>query len=185
MNGAPHDCTWLTRDNNGACFGGLNGAPWSLLRWLSDHYGPIFSGGEQEFHRAIIDNTLNGFANIVDLISVPIDTLLAQWAAMLYVDNRQLADGTIVVAADPLLTMPTWNLFSVFEGITINGASAHTLDPRLRGFQDFSENLNVRAASSGYYLVSGMGRPATAIRARGTSDGVLPSFMQYWVARLQ
>ena len=35
-----------------------------MLRWLSDHYGPNFAGGEQEFQQALIDNNLAGFENI-------------------------------------------------------------------------------------------------------------------------
>jgi len=61
----------------------------------------------------------------------------------------------------------------------------HLLEPVVRGFQDFTARFNVRAASTGYFLVSGTGRPATAIRARDVSDGVLPNVMQYWVVRLQ
>jgi len=190
VTGAPHDCTWLDRANKGVCVRAVeHGVTWSLLRWLSDHYGPNFAGGEQGFHRAIIDNTLSGFANLAGLVGVPIETLLAQWAAMLYVDNRVLVDGTVVVTADPKLTMPSWNLFSVFEGIVfiVDGMNfqVHLLEPVVRGFQDFTASFDVRAASTGYFLVSGTNRPATAIRARGGSDGVLPSVMQYWVVRLQ
>ena len=190
VTGAPHDCTWLDRANKGVCVRAVeHGVTWSLLRWLSDHYGSDFAGGEQGFHRAIIDNTLSGFVNLEDLVGVPIDTLLAQCAAMLYVDNRVLVDGTVVVAADPKLTMPSWNLFDVFERIVfiIDGmdVQVHLLEPVVRGFQDFTASFDVRAASTGYFLVSSNGRPATAIRARGVSDGVLPSVMQYWVVRLQ
>ena len=190
VTGAPHDCTWLDRANKGVCVRAVeHGVTWSLLRWLSDHYGSGFPGGEQGFHRAIIDNTLTGFANLEDLVGVPIETLLAQWAAMLYVDNRVLVDGTVVVAADPKLTMPSWNLFDVFERIVfiIDGmdVQVHLLEPVVRGFQDFTASFDVRAASTAYFLVSGTGRPATAIRARGVSDGVLSSVMQYWVVRLQ
>ncbi|MCZ6445755.1 MAG: IPT/TIG domain-containing protein, partial [Planctomycetota bacterium] len=190
VNGAPHDCTWLDIDNKGVCARDIeHGVSWAFLRWLSDHYGSSFAGGEQEFHRAIIDNTVSGFANLAGLVGVPIETLLAQWAAMLYVDDRVLVDGTVVVPVDPKLTMTSWNLFSVFEGIVFNIGGmmfqVHLLEPAVRGFQDFTESFNVRAASTGYFLVSGTGRPATAIRARGVSDGVLPSAMQYWVVRLQ
>lgn len=190
LTGAPHDCTWLGKADKGVCANDVvHGVPWSLLRWLSDHYGSSFAGGEQEFHQAIIDNTVSGFANLAGLVGVPIETLLAQWAAMLYVDDRVLVDGTPVVTADPKLTMPSWNLFSVFEGIVfiIDGVEVqiHLLEPVVRGFQDFTASFNVRAASTAYFLVSSTGRPATAIRARGVSDGVLPSVMQYWVVRLQ
>ena len=192
MTGAPHDCAWLSNADKGVCVSGLvHGVPWSLLRWLSDHYGSGFAGGEKEFHRAIIDNTVSGFANLAGLVGVPIETLLAQWAAMLYVDDRRLVDGTVVdmTTVDPKLKMLSWNLFSIFEGIVfiVDGVEVqvHLLEPVVSGFQDFAESFDVRAASTGYFLVSGIGRPATAIRARGVSDAVLSSVTQYWVVRLQ
>lgn len=192
VTGAPHDCTWLDKAGKGVCANSVvHGVPWSLLRWLSDHYGSSFAGGEKEFHRAIIDNTVSGFANLAGLVGVPIETLLAQWAAMLYVDDRVLVDGTVVDmnTVDPKLKMLSWNLFSVFEGIVFiidnMEVQIHLLEPVVRGFQDFTESFNVRAASTAYFLVSSTGRPATAIRARGVSEGVLPSVMQYWVVRLQ
>lgn len=185
IDGAPEECTWLARVEDMPClFTLVNGVPWSLLRWLSDHYGPSFAGGEQEFHRTLIDNNLAGFENIEALVGVPIDTLLAQWAAMLYIDNRILDDGTAVVA-DPILTMPSWNLFDIFENTVLGGVNVHTLEPQTRGFNDFSTNVNVRAASTAYFVMSGNGRSATALEATDLSGQTLPANMQIWVVRMK
>jgi hypothetical protein len=183
--GAPEECTWLARvDDNPCIFTLVNGVPWSLFRWLSDHYGPGFVGGEAGFHQALIDNDLAGFENIETLVGVPIETLMAQWAAMLYIDNRILDDGTAVVA-DPILTMPSWDLFDIFENTVLDGINVHTLEPRNGGFNDYSADVNVRAASTAYFIVSGDGRSATALGATDQSGMTLPQQMQLWVVRMK
>ena len=103
---------------------------------------------------------------------------------MLYVDDRQLSDGTIV-QADPAMTMSSWNLFSVFDSTAVWEGMAHTLVPRERSFADFSDDVNVRAASTAYFIVAGDTRAATAIRARDPSDLALPSHMQVWIVRMK
>jgi hypothetical protein len=184
LPGAPEDCTWLDRVDNHAClFSVVNGPPWSFLRWISDHFGPGFAGGEQELQRALIDNTLAGFANIEDVVGQSIDTLLAQWAAMLYLDDRIL-DGAPLVT-DSMLTMRSWDMFDVFDGTLVNNSDVHRLAPSSRSFSDFTAVVNVRAASSAYFIVSGEGRPATAIRARDEDDDVLPQHMQVWLVRMK
>ena len=59
------------------------------------------------------------------------------------------------------------------------------LVPTVLLFEDFTRALKVRAASTGYFRISGTTRPATAVRARDLADLALPSTMQYWVVRLQ
>ena len=192
LAGAPEDCSWLAKDVGHVCLGDLVYSPsWSLLRWLSDRFGSTFPGGEQGLQRALIDNTSAGFGNIEGVLedglgiqSVSMDTLLAQWAAMLYLDDRRLNDGT-VVQVDPALTMSSWNLFSVFENTMVWDAMTHTLVPRQRSFAAFSDEVNVRGASSAYFIVSGNAHGATAIRARDASDQKLPPHMRFWVVRMK
>ncbi len=177
--GAPEECSWIARKpaNPGPCLGGRDvyGTPWSLLRWVADQYGPTFPGGEKGLHRAIIDDAGVGYANITDVVGVPINTLLARWAAALYADDR-------VPGLDPALTLPSWNLFDIFDE---NLVEAARLVPRSRGFSNFSDAFNVRAGSAAYFRLSGDVRPATAVRVRNGSDGGLPAIMQVFVVRLR
>lgn len=168
---------WITRQaNDGPClFRAVYGVPWLFLRWLSDQYAPTFPGGEQGLQRAIINSSAVGYANITMVIGVPIKTLLARWAAMLYVDDR-------IQGAQSALTMASWNLFNVFDE---NLVPAALLTPRSRGFSSFTESLSVRATSSGYFRVSGTSHPATAVRIRSPSDAQLASIMQVFVVRLR
>jgi hypothetical protein len=184
VNDAPEQCTWLDSnavsdggDPDRPCLGGrqVYGVPWSFLRWLNDHFAANFAGGEQDLQRAIVSGTSSGFANISSVIGEPMSMLLAQWAAALYVDDR-------VGGAAARLTMPSWNLFDIYE---VALASGLRLVPTALSFADFTETFRVRGGSTGYFRISGTTRPATAVRARDLADGSLPSSMQIWVVRLQ
>ena len=175
---APEGCTWLDSPsgaNAGTCSNrGLlvYGVTWSFLRWLSDHYGPDFAGGESEMHKTWIDSPLGGFASIEALVGEPIEELLAHWAASLYLDDR-------VAGLDPLLTLPSYNLLNIESNVVPEAR----LTPRVRTFADFQQSVQVRAGSSAYFLVSGANRPATAIRMRSSTGGFLDPSVQVWVVR--
>ena len=172
VSNAPQQCTWLDEnavtdgsDPDRPCMGGrqVYGVPWSFLRWLSDHFAVNFAGGEQDLQRAIVSGSTSGYDNISAVIGEPISTLLAQWAAALYVDDR-------VPGAALRLTMPSWNLFDIYE---VGLAPALSLVPTAVSFADFTETFKVRGASTGYFRISGATRPATAVRARDLADGSL------------
>jgi hypothetical protein len=176
---APEGCTWLdgpSGSNAGLCAQrGLlvYGVTWSFLRWLSDHYGPGFPGGESAMHRAWIDGPLSGFASLEALVGEPIEDLLARWAASLYLDDRGVA------GLDPLLTFPSYDLGDVEANVVPEAR----LTPHVRSFADFQQNVQVRAGSSAYFLVSGANRPSTAIRMRSATGGFLDPSVQVWVVR--
>lgn len=183
---APEQCGWLSADHPGPCLGGraMYGVTWSFLRWLSDHFGPTFPGGEQGLHRAMVTDNRTGFATISGLVGRPIDELLAQWAAMLYVDNR-------IPEVDPKLHMPSWNFYGPNTSNQPNGGfwsnliQQAQLRPREAGFgQSWQYNISVRAASTGYFRVSGSNRQPTAISVTGDA-GPLPDHMRVWIVRLQ
>jgi hypothetical protein len=109
------------------------------------------------------------------VVGVPIDSLLAQWAAMQYVDDR-------VSGAAPRLTLSSWNLFDVDQRRSSDGAR---LTPRERPFAGFADTVAVRGGSTAYFRVSGAGRPATAVRALGAGRAPLPPHMRLWAVRLQ
>jgi hypothetical protein len=178
--GAPEQCSWLdldTNGNTGPCYSGreVYGVPWLLLRYLSDRFGPGL-GGEQVFHHRLILGNLAGFANVANAIGQPgqpLDRVLAEWAASLYVDDR-------VTGADPTLTIPSWNLLNIENRLV---TPAH-LRPRLRTFATFSDAVEVRAGSAAYFVVSGS-RGASALRMRGTGETTLPSGMRVFIVRMQ
>jgi len=177
---APEECSWLGtpgQGNTGPCLlGGREpyGVPASFFRWLSDQFGPGYPGGEKGIHRRLVDNAFTGYATVSDVIGQPIDVLLAQWAAALYVDDR-------VTGADPRLAFTSWNLTDIESGLV---PTAH-LTPRDRQFGAFTDQVSVRGGSTAYFLVSGAGRGATGIRVRNSVDDLLPGVMRLWVVRVR
>ncbi len=191
---APHECSWLALPpaNPGPCVGGRDayGVPWSLLRWLSDRFGSSYPGGEQALQRDIARTDMVGYDLIEAVIGavspgITIETLLAQWAAMLYLDGRSGFDGHAV------FDMTSWDLNDIFYGSYSDGQSQWTLIPALRltpagsAFAAFSRSANVRAGSTYYSVITGTDHAALAVSARGATGGVLPGHMQLWVVRMQ
>jgi len=176
--GAPEQCTFVMDFGDGAvgpCFDGEVGRYMMALfyRWISDNVATS-EAEAQAFHRGFIDNDMAGFDNITDVVGEPFSELLAQWAATLYADDR-------AVSLDPRVSMESWDLPAIFGAVD----PSTRLEPYSFGFAAFSSDVRVRAGSSAYYLVSGLNRPHTAIRARALSGVQLPTFTQMWIVRLQ
>jgi hypothetical protein len=176
LAGAPEQCTWLALEAGGPCIGGreVYGVPALLFMWLADQFGPTFAGGDAEVTRRLVDSNQTGFSTIAAVTGQPINVLLAEWAASLYVDDR-------ITNPSARLASPSWNFFG-FESRLRESAQ---LNPRERTFSTFNDNVQVRAGSTAYFRVSGAGRPATLLRVRGTGEAILPSNMQVWVVRMQ
>jgi hypothetical protein len=186
VGNAPQECSFLDNDYGGPCVGGLEpyGPSWSLLRYLNDRFFGRFAAtrpqGEAAIQRAFVDHTANGFAMVQSVLGVRMDSLLVQWAAMLFADDS-------VPNLAPELDLASWNLKDIFYG-TFAGFQ---LIPQLRlqpaavTFSSFTKSANVRAASTYYAVLSGGNRPATAVKARDASGGILPPHMRYWILRIQ
>jgi hypothetical protein len=178
--GAPEQCSWVgvaAQGNNGPCGGSdliVYATGWSFLRWLSDQFGPGMPGGESALHKKLVDSRSVGYAAIAEAVGVPIDSLLAQWSAAQYVDDR-------VPGAAKRLTFTSWN-FAEIDDMRVPTAR---LTPRERAFWGFSDAVAVRAGSTAYFRVSGAGRPGTAVSVLAPNGQVLPSHMRLWVVRLQ
>lgn len=172
--GAPEQCSFLERQNNGPCISSLMPyMPYIFLRWLNDHEATNVAG-ERALQRAMIDSDLRGYGNIEAVIGKPIQELLGHWAASLYADDR-------VAGLEERASVLSWNLASLDE---LADPDRH-LQPRSFGFTAFSSDVSVRAGSSAYYLISGLNRPSVAVRARTSSGELLPAITQMWIVRLQ
>jgi hypothetical protein len=175
---APHECSWLTA-SAAPCGGGPRplwyGVTWSLLRWVNDHFGPSFPGGEQAIQKALIDSDLRGLESIADVVGVRIDTLLAEWAATLYLDDRGVA------GLPARLDFPSWDMVDIYE---VGLPSSAKLDPIMIDFTDFARDVDVRAASTAYFVLTGAAQFPTAVRVRDQADGRLPPNMQVFLVRI-
>jgi hypothetical protein len=177
---APEQCSWLglsSEGNDGPCISNdlvAYDVAWSFLRWVSDQVGPHAPGGEQQIQRALVDARSDGFAAFSEVIGLPADALLANWAAALYVDDRFPG----MAAA---LNFTSWNLFDIAS----NWPATARLVPRDRAFGPFTDQVSVRAGSTAYFRVGGAGRAATAIRVRDPSGNNLPAWMRVWIVRVR
>ena len=182
VTGAPEQCGWLApAPEAGPCVGlrQVYGVPWSFLRWISDHYAAKL-GGEANFQHALIERYGQGFAQISGIVGVPIDSLLAPWAASLYTDDRY-------TGLDEELTFPSWNLYDIFNG-TFGGYALYPttrLNPRSRGFANFADTVTVRGGSSSYHLIGGTAHPRMAIGAASPSGQPLPATTRIWIVRVR
>lgn len=175
IEGAPEECGWW-RDEASPCTARplWYGVGWSFLRWVSDNYGPGYSGGEEQLHRDIITDPGTGIPKVASLVGSEVSTLMARWAAALYLDDRVsgLQDG---------LTYSSWNLHDIVDQNTVE--TAH-LKPVQADFSSWQWEAEVRSSSSGYLQVSGTSRPATAVSVATQAGATLPSDMQVWVVRV-
>jgi hypothetical protein len=157
------------------------GASWAFQRYVSDRFGPGYTGGEAALNRDLIGKnvTLIGVANIQGLgLGVGFDSLFSQWAGMLYVDGR------VGGAAAPL-TMTSWDMFNVFSSLS---SDALRLVPLSRTFAAFADSRSVRGGSNAYTVLSAAAaRPALGLRVRDAGDAALATGMkpQLWIVRLQ
>jgi len=177
VSGAPAACSWLGRiDVSGPCNSGRlpYGVSWSFLRWLSDHYGEQFAGGEAEMHRRLVEASVAGFPAIEQVVGESRSSLLAYWAASLYTDGR------LPASADPRLSFPGWNLRNIEEALF----ETARLQPQTLSFNGFTTTRSVAAGSSHYMRVSGPAHPGFAMRTTTQAGTPLPAHMQVWVVRL-
>ncbi len=181
---APEQCSWLDlagNGNTGPCLSGreVYGVPWLFLRWLSDQFGPSVSGGEAGVQKALIDNTRRGYDNVENVTGVKIDTLLAQWAAALYVDDY----WEPLPNPNPRLGYKSWNLHDIYSKLRPTAR----LTPYAYSFETFSNVVSVRGGSTAYFTMTGSSAPATAVKLRDASGQPIPPGgpMQLWIVRLQ
>ena len=168
----PQECGWFT-SRGAPCSSQLQyPVGWSLLRWLTDQFGRRYPGGDAQLHLEMLQAPGKLFETIERLLGEPIETLLAQWFAALYVDDR-------VEGADPELQFTSWNFFDIFKD------EPNRLIPLEIPFADQEIAARIRDGSTWYLRVSGGARPATAVRVRDYADQALPDELQVWVVRLE
>jgi hypothetical protein len=180
---APEQCSWLDQaanGNTGPCISGreVYGVPWLFLRWLSDQFGPSVAGGEAGVQKALIDNTRSGYENVENVTGVKIDTLLAQWAAALYLDDRWPSGST----ANPRLGFKSWNLHDIYAALYPTAQPTSYAYP----FQSFSKAVSVRGGSTAYFTINGSHVWPMALALRDASGNPITSGgpMQLWIVRL-
>lgn len=170
--GAPHECAWLS-GNPAPCQGRSlwYGVAWSFLRWVNDQFPGMGPG----FQKDIIVGSERGLDAIDMVVPEPLETLLAQWAASLYTDNRGIS------GLDPRLNFPSWHLRNIYDSGNLSASAA--LEVNAQTFATFQQTVDVRPANTAYFLISGANRPPTAVRVRDAVDGILTTDTQIFLVR--
>jgi hypothetical protein len=177
----PEECSWVGSTgpggNPGPCqFAArlVYGLPWTVIKYTIDrHLGG--AANQKQYLRAFSDyRGAPGFAELQGVLGRTPSEMLAQWAAMLYIDDRY--------PAATAFQFLNWNIRDIAAAWQSPNAD---LIPRTRGFSSFTDSFAVRAGSSAYYEISGASRPATAIRFRGDGGVALPPALQVWIVRVQ
>lgn len=176
---APRRCVWFVndRDDDIDDCGGLNAyhVGHGFLRWLTDHFGPTFSGGDPRMHRELLHAPGEGRVVIEELLDVPEQKLFAQWAASLYLDDRGLD-------TEERLETVTWNYNHDLER---HEAGDLRLKPTVRNYGSVELDWEIRAGSSGYLLLKGEPVRDRAVQFTSPDGGELPEGMQVWVVPLR
>ena len=175
IEGTPHECGWIAIVEH-PCGGRplWYGVTWSFLRWASDVHGTAL-GGEPAFQAALIDGNLSGLENLEQALA-SVGTLedhLAHWAATFYMDDRP--------GASAVNTMSSWDLLSINEGVV----DTAWLNPKERGFINFTETVTVRDGSTAYFLIGETSPTSYTLRVGTPTGSALDSDVQVWVVRTQ
>lgn len=172
---APQRCGWWREEPSPCTSRPLwYGVGWSFLRWVSDTYGPTYSGGEEQLHQDIITDSGTGIQKVMSLVGSDVSTLMARWAAALYLDDR--ASGL-----QDDLTFSSWDLYDIIDQ---NKPETAHLKPMETDFSTWYWETDIRASSTAYLLVSGTSRPNTALSFSDQTGAMLPSDMQVWMVRV-
>ncbi len=180
--GAPEECSWLARPDQGnsmPCALGaraIYGVPSMVFRYAMDRWGSGYPGGESGLVRRLTSAPVKGFASLEGVSpggSWPAERILADFYIALWTDLKGwTAPG-----------MTTWNLKSVLDAyvptpLTIEQTSS-ALDPRVAGHR-------VRAGSTLYlhWTPSGAFQP-TGVKVEETGGGRLPSHISLWALRVK
>ena len=174
----PHECSWLENDPT-PCFGRdlFYGVGWSLLMYLTDQYARRYPGGEGNLHRELINAPRDKSETIERLLGEPIETLLARWAAALYVDDR-------IPNADPTLQFTSWNIFDISKQYT-HPELPNWLMPLEISFSNQERRARIRDGSIWYVRIEDLQRSPTAVRVRDLANRALPDDIQVWLIRLK
>jgi hypothetical protein len=102
------------------------GSGWSLLRWTIDQT----AASESDFLRGLVQEpSLTGIANLAAHARRPAPDLLSDWSDALYFDSWGLAPP----ATHPSWSMPSWNMNSIFQGMSTDFPSSFPTGLPLQG----------------------------------------------------
>jgi len=148
----------------------MRGAAWSFVRYLLDRFGSPET--EFELTRALIGSAaLSGRAAVEEVTGESFESLVADWAASLFVEGRAGLPDRV----EPSLRLPSWNLLEIYENVfpqgifplqppTVDLAEVTRLDAELyTGTASYVRLAGTEASSgTGIRLATPAGEPLSA-----------------------
>lgn len=158
------------------------GSGWSLVRWVLDHYG----GSEQQLLRAMNTNpTLSGVGNLEVAAGMLFGEMIGDWSLALATDDWPVP----FTAESPRLTMPSWNLRSMFAGLNSDFPSSipepFPVAAHQVGFGEFSVETQLRAGSASFFELSGTQAAPQMLQLTGADGGALPGNLRLAIVRVE
>ena len=182
--GAPEECTWLGRNPQGPCTGGARapyGYPATLFRFILDHYGPGYAGGEEGLMRALTNAAQFGYNNLVTTTGASgISEIQTLFGLNLYSDGR---DGVHQNSTTSAFTSFDFNpIMSLVSDDQVD----RKLQPYLSSDAEPTISKSVRGGSTAYleWEPPGSHEP-TGIAIRTPDGEALPATMNFWIFRVQ
>lgn len=142
-----------TSDSDGTYYG----SGWAFVRWLTDHYGASEGG----FLKSLVPTSVqSGAQNVAARAGRPFPELLVDFVLAMALDDRP---G--FTPADPVHSMPSWDLRDIYERLSNDGwtgtnpfPSEFPLSPRALTFGTFDVHIPaLKGGSAVVFEVSGTG----------------------------
>ena len=177
VRGAPEQCTWtfLPREGDpGPCKGNAAyGVASMVLRYAMDQWGGEYPGGEQALMRRLTQSPARGFASLEDVGRWPIEAILADFYAGLWLDLQQ---------GYRAFGMTSWNLYDLFDQFP----SEFQLRPYVSGSTRPHVTASIHSGSSLYlhWTPTGSLSP-TSIKVTSSSGGPVPDHISVWALRVR
>lgn len=176
VSGAPEQCTWIGRvdeGNTGPCIGSqVYGPSMMVLRYMLDRWGPDYPGGEQALMQHLTTSSSAGFASLEEASGWQREQILAEFYALLWADGRVLN----------MYGMTSWNLYDIFSHF-VPGAQ---LQPYVSSAEAPQLTATVRGGSNAYlhWTPSGPVAPV-AIKVTTSTGAAVPATISLWALRVQ
>jgi hypothetical protein len=168
----------------GAVDGSFYATAWSLVRWAIDTHGV----SEAAFLGGLVRTSQSGVANLTTRLGRPWDEILGEWSLALLVD-----DALAAAPANARLTFPSWNLRSVFQGMSDDFALTQgqftrpfPLIPRPVPYGDFTANvMRLAGGTFAMFQLSGTQTGRQLLDLRSLSGGDPHALLRVAIVRIE
>jgi hypothetical protein len=158
------------------------GSAWAFLRWALDQSATP----EGTLLRALTQATTQGTTNLAAVLARPYPELLRDFGVAMALDDR-----AAIATIDARLTMPSWNLRDIFQGMTLLTSGGQPVFPgpyplRPRTVGTVAIDIEqIRAGSAAFFELDLVQSGARAFQAVAPIGGTLSPNLSVMLIRIQ